>query len=708
MNASDETLKQQFQLLQEQQQKKLLLRKQRKEEKEKSEKDQLKESKSFGAFGVEDDLALTLADPPAPSSSIYSEELVNHLNDQLREMKDENGRLYKLLSERDFEIRQLKKKREEDRAAIAGGAGVASDAAATKIVELSKKVRELRAEVEAEKTKARQTQKKCRDLENKLRSADSEDLAGKGDIPKYSNPYGSPRDDKSLEQELKATQEKLRQTELKLSEQRNQVLSVKNELKSTQKVLANEVGEGVTVQSLLNATSGWRGRAQQILALQKKVTELKSQLQDRQSSLAMEDDLEAQFMGTSSSKRSTLDDRHQTQIKRLEKERREAQDKAANELKALEEEHAALKRKFDASKARNKVLSEDVKLQKQQVQKLLDKGKHDDELIEALMKQQERLKSMVEQNNKSQQEKEQSQSAKLRELSQKQQHDVNVVEQLKKIVAEKEQKLHSMEDEIQELRQRAQVSAVNAQMNAANALFERTLSRPGTATIVNPVVNDGMALHTPSPPQSRASNRSTSRQSQVNGDATDRERASSRKSVRPASSQPGLLSKEELSELQAQCQEYKSMYHVAEVERDKLLELVKLLQQREEAGQKQSQDLQQELAHHKKKNVQLEKQLGKTKLEQSQSAKGLKKSKSKQGTFLVGDDTSKTEDITPEEVEELQTNLAIQKDENEALKATLQSTLQAKEEDLNLYSQMMEETKKIFLQGLRQYRQQQS
>ena len=35
-------------------------------------------------------------------------------------MKDETGRLYKLLSERDFEIRQLKKKREEDRLALTG------------------------------------------------------------------------------------------------------------------------------------------------------------------------------------------------------------------------------------------------------------------------------------------------------------------------------------------------------------------------------------------------------------------------------------------------------------------------------------------------------------------------------------------------------------------------------------------------------------
>ena len=31
-------------------------------------------------------------------------------------MKDENGRLYRLLSEKDFEIRNLKKKREDDEA----------------------------------------------------------------------------------------------------------------------------------------------------------------------------------------------------------------------------------------------------------------------------------------------------------------------------------------------------------------------------------------------------------------------------------------------------------------------------------------------------------------------------------------------------------------------------------------------------------------
>lgn len=48
------------------------------------------------------------------------EEEVTHLREQLRETVDENGRLYKLLKERDFEIKHLKKKIEEDRSAFTG------------------------------------------------------------------------------------------------------------------------------------------------------------------------------------------------------------------------------------------------------------------------------------------------------------------------------------------------------------------------------------------------------------------------------------------------------------------------------------------------------------------------------------------------------------------------------------------------------------
>jgi hypothetical protein len=56
-------------------------------------------------------------------------------------------------------------------------------------------------------------------------------------------------------------------------------------------------------------------------------------------------------------------------------------------------------------------------------------------------------------------------------------------------------------------------------------------------------------------------------------------------------------------------------------------------------------------------------------------------------------------------IEELETSLLIQKDENDALKAALKSTLEAKEEDLRLYCEMLESTKRVFLDGLKQYKQ---
>lgn len=59
-----------------------------------------------------------------------------------------------------------------------------------------------------------------------------------------------------------------------------------------------------------------------------------------------------------------------------------------------------------------------------------------------------------------------------------------------------------------------------------------------------------------------------------------------------------------------------------------------------------------------------------------------------------------------ERVDELETSLSIQRDENEALKAALESTLRAKEEDLKLYNDMIEQTKLVFLQGLRQIKSQ--
>ena len=59
--------------------------------------------------------------------------------------------------------------------------------------------------------------------------------------------------------------------------------------------------------------------------------------------------------------------------------------KSQVELDKLEQDHSKLQQKLDAVKARNKVLANELKALKTQIQTLLEKGAHDDELIAALM-----------------------------------------------------------------------------------------------------------------------------------------------------------------------------------------------------------------------------------------------------------------------------------------------------------------------------------
>ncbi|XP_005095112.1 coiled-coil domain-containing protein 13 [Aplysia californica] len=688
MAAQDTDLKQQLQELQLQQQQKLLERRKKKEQANNKKQSQAKEDVS-GKFGVSDDLDLKLADPSQKGFGYVSEELVDHLNDQIRQMKDENGRLYKLLNEKDFEVRQWKKKSEENKnntGSVIDGQ-VTNETAATKIIELSKKVRELTSEKEAEKTRCRQFQKKCHDLQMQLQSAPppSEQSSVMGSMISLRSQLDS-KDDDGVD--VKALQDKLKQSECRLTDFRNQCQQLRQELKVAQKVLSQEIGENVNIQSLLNETSNWRGRAQQIIALQQKVDELKVQLESESGtpgSAGLGDKL--------SSSRRRKEEKYRDELRRMERERKEAQENATEKLKSLESEHESVKQKLDAAKTRNKVLSNEIKGQKSQVQTLLKKSRNDDEFIEALMKQQSQLKTLLEQHNQQQAQQQMQQQQQLHQMSMKSQQDSNIVEQLKAIAAQKEAQVKMLELELQHIRM------VHSQNHGAGGEVTFSPQPMVIATVDSrpPTASDTETL---------TSSRQRELTHSVMGSARTGSRASSRTSNMvggPAQANGQAIShisESQLMEIQHQCQEQEMMRRAVEVERDKMTELVQVLQDRLAEETQRLAEAQSELQAQKRLAVELEKRLGRQSLDAQRKGTAKGKVSARDG----GDEETDEESST--EKNELLTRLEIQKDENNSLKAALQRTLKAKNEDLKVYESTLDETKKVFLEALRQMKEQ--
>ncbi|MBN3294504.1 CCD13 protein, partial [Polypterus senegalus] len=521
--AVNENLRLQFQALQEQQQRRLQKQMERKQERV-QRSDKTPASQTADTFRVGDDLHLldVIRDSPDSVNARLLEDEVDQLQSQMRELRDENSRLHKLLSEKDFEIKHLMKKREEDKLALAGTSGMAGDIAATKIVELSKKNRELTAETEREKSKVKQLVKRIRELEREPVCASAHDGADS-----RGHPSGSASAEKTSPEnpEVRALQEKLAAANFKMSEYRNQLQTVRQELKVAHKgppsplsprrpsdqqlkvvgrrsrrglhcvlchrqVLANEVGEEVSIQQLVGSPGSWRGRAQQILVLQNKVRDLEQQLgqssQRKRTSLSVEEEM----LGLAALHKAPLQERNQSRIRSMEKERKEAVERLATDFEALQKEFEEQKKKLDASKARNQVLGSEVKSLKSQICTLLEKGRHDDELVDALLKQQKQMQELVSRLSQQEQSSKMAQHSQQGGSSETLKHN-SLIEQLKQIVTEREGKVRELEEEIKQLTskmlsrvlQRQSREESKAKMAAAAGDSEGRADIDGTARI---------------------------------------------------------------------------------------------------------------------------------------------------------------------------------------------------------------------------------
>lgn len=271
-----------------------------------------------------------------------------HMRDQFLGIMNEKEALVSCGHQKDEEIRQLKIKIDELNDIINSAhldlVGRGSDLFSSKIIELSKKNRQLFSEMESYKSKCSHLEAEiCKLSENK--------------IPENEQPSTPPPDDPT---ELELLRDKLTSTKAKLFNSMNENSQLKTELKLALKCLQQELGVPVVnIQSLTSTTSNWRGRAQQILTLQTKVSELSRKVE-----------------GTESNEVKLQN--------RLEFVRRCEVEELQKECNSLKETIDKLEFKLSATKARNKNLNDEATSYKLKTEELLSKCKDLDEYIKAL------------------------------------------------------------------------------------------------------------------------------------------------------------------------------------------------------------------------------------------------------------------------------------------------------------------------------------
>lgn len=316
---------------------------------------------------------------------------------------------------------------------------------------------------------------------------------------------------------------------------------------------------------------------------------------------------------TTSSRITGTDMRQKNELRKFEKERREQFEKMKKDAELLEQELGSMKDKVAASNSRNKVLANENKNLKDQVKVMLEKANHDNELIEALMKKHAQLKANFD-NLVSEKEKASRQvEDKSKDLQIKTMQEKNTIDQLKAIIAEREKKVKFLQGELE-----------LAQKNS----YGPTGGTEFFLNNTNSSKNDD-SIRVESPAKTRAGSGTPTLRDSFQRNASFNERDSAGPSrlgpvsnPRPPSS-GGLNAKliEQKKELardyKMEISELTTLHKTSEIERVRLLELVKSLQKRVEDLNEKAMEAENRFNEQRRKSATMEKQMEKLKLQEA-------------------------------------------------------------------------------------------
>ncbi|KAK9816609.1 hypothetical protein WJX72_002699 [[Myrmecia] bisecta] len=303
---------------------------------------------------------------PEQRAKSPAEDLVNdveNVNIQVRDLKVKNADLLMALEHSQQEADMLRD------LADAATQLHQNDKQSMKIIELSRKNRALHLAVEREKQKAVNMAAELDMLKRaSLGHADNAVDAQGIEEACRSVVEQAAQGAEEAHKEAARWKERWESTLNKMNQQEVKMNAVRQEKEKLLRALQREVGEDVPIAKLLDGTSDWRGRQQQISLLKEKIKEMSS------------------LQGTTvrGAEPTRFDTQHRSTLETIKGEKQREIDRMAAELDAAQQAREEMKLRFDALCSRKAVVEAEAKGLRDKIAILLEKTANDDKLISAL------------------------------------------------------------------------------------------------------------------------------------------------------------------------------------------------------------------------------------------------------------------------------------------------------------------------------------